>query len=226
MLLDETTSALDPEMVGGVLDVIRSIADASKRSDLTIFSLHTHEGVNENWYSSQPPEFIEKIAHDVIDAGADVVVGHGAHFLRGVEIYHGKPIFYNLGSLLMEFEAGESIIAPEMYEAYGYGADSRPSDLHSNRAKDKNGNFIGFNAERRFSENCLLQIDRNEDGSVAYGLIPIDLTMENERVLERGLPKIASTEVAEQIAEHMTAYSAPYGTKLTYDRESGLIRID
>ncbi len=37
----------------------------------------------------------------------------------------------------MEFEAGESIIAPEMYEAYGYGADSRPSDLHSNRAKDK-----------------------------------------------------------------------------------------
>lgn len=140
-------------------------------------------------------------------------------------IYHGKPIFYNLGSLLMEFEAGESIIAPEMYEAYDYGADSRPSDLHSNRAKDKNGNFIGFNAERRFPENCLLQIDRNEEGSVAYGLIPIDLTMENERVLERGLPKIASTEVAEQIAEHMTAYSAPYGTKLTYDKESGLIRI-
>ena len=207
-------------------EVLKSVADASKRSDLTIFSLHTHEGVNENWYSSQPPEFIEKIAHDAIDAGADVVVGHGAHFLRGVEIYHGKPIFYNLGSLLMEFEAGESIIAPEMYEAYGYGTDSRPSDLHSNRAKDKNGNFIGFNAERRFSENCLLQIDRNEDGSVAYGLIPIDLTMENERVLERGLPKIASTEVAEQIAEHMTAYSAPYGTKLTYDRESGLIRID
>ena len=188
MLLDETTSALDPEMVGGVLDVIRSIADASKRSDLTIFSLHTHEGVNENWYSSQPPEFIEKIAHNAIDAG-------------------------------------ESIIAPEMYEAYGYGADSRPSDLHSNRAKDKNGNFIGFSAERRFSENCLLQIDRNEDGSVAYGLIPIDLTMENERVQERGLPKIASTEVAAQIAEHMTDYSAPYGTKLTYDKESGLIRI-
>ena len=112
-----------------------------------------------------------------------------------------------------------------MYEAYGYGADSRPSNLHSNRAKDKNSNFISFNAERRFSENCLLQIDRNEDGSVAYCLIPIDLTMENERVLEHGLPKIASTEVAEQIAEHMTAYSALYGTKLTYDKKSGLIRV-
>ena len=31
----------------------------------------------------------------------------------------------------MEFEAGESIIAPEMYESYGYDIDSRPSDLHS-----------------------------------------------------------------------------------------------
>ena len=45
--------------------------------------------------------------------------------------------------------------------------------------------------------------------------------MENERVLEHGLPKIASTEVA----EHMTAYSALYGTKLTYDKKSGLIRV-
>lgn len=49
--------------------------------------------------------------------------------------------------------------------------------------------------------------------------------MENERVLEHGLSKIASTEVAEQIAEHMTAYSALYGTKLTYDKKSGLIRV-
>ncbi len=49
--------------------------------------------------------------------------------------------------------------------------------------------------------------------------------MENERALERGLPKIASIEVAELIIEHMTAYSALYGTKLTYDKESGLICI-
>lgn len=205
-------------------EVLKSISDASKRSDLTIFSLHTHEGLNENWYASRPPEFIEKIAREAIDAGADVVVGHGAHFLRGVEIYHGKPIFYNLGSLLMEFEAGESIIAPEMYESYGYDVDSRPSDLHSNRAKDKNGNFIGFNAERRFSENCLLQIDQTEKG-ISFGLLPIDLCMEADRVLDRGLPRIASPKVARMIAANLTAYSEPYGTKLVYDETDGLIHI-
>lgn len=67
----------------------------------------------------------------------------------------------------MEFEAGESIIAPEMYESYGYSIDSRPSDLHANRAKDRDGNFIGFNAERRFSENCLVQFDL-EDGELSF----------------------------------------------------------
>lgn len=206
-------------------EVLKSVTDASKRSDLTIFSLHTHEGLNENWYAAEPPEFVEKIAHDAIDAGADVVVGHGAHFLRGVEVYKGKPIFYNIGSILMEFEAGESIIAPEMYEAYGYAVDSRPSDLHTHRAKDKDGNFIGFNAERRFSENCLLQIDMDENGKFTYGLLPIDLCMNSEKPLHRGLPRVADTKTAHEIAEHMTEYSVAYGTKLEYDEKDGMIHI-
>ena len=39
-----------------------------------------------------------EIAHAAIDAGADVVVGHGPHYSCAVEIYRGKPIFYGLGS--------------------------------------------------------------------------------------------------------------------------------
>ena len=203
-------------------EILKSIRDASRRSDLTLFSLHTHEGVAENWYAQQPAEFIEKIARDAIDAGADAVIGHGAHFLRGVEIYRGRPIFYNLGSLLMEFEAGESIIAPEMYESYGYSIDSRPSDLHSNRAKDSEGNFIGFNAERRFSENCLVQFDL-ENGELSFSLIPLDLGMDRENPLQRGLPYPASAETARQIAENLTEYSRRYGTEFVYDEKKDRI---
>jgi poly-gamma-glutamate capsule biosynthesis protein CapA/YwtB (metallophosphatase superfamily) len=39
-----------------------------------------------------------EIAHAAIDAGADVVVGHGPHYACAVETYRGKPIFYGLGS--------------------------------------------------------------------------------------------------------------------------------
>ncbi len=39
-----------------------------------------------------------EIAHAAIDAGADIVIGHGPHYSLPVELYRGKPIFYGLGS--------------------------------------------------------------------------------------------------------------------------------
>lgn len=39
-------------------------------------------------------------AHAVIDAGADLVLGHGPHVLRGLEVYEGRLIAYSLGSFV------------------------------------------------------------------------------------------------------------------------------
>lgn len=39
----------------------------------------------------------KQIAHAAIDAGADIVMGHGVHAITPIEIYKGKPIFYGLG---------------------------------------------------------------------------------------------------------------------------------
>ena len=36
----------------------------------------------------------------MIDAGADAVIGHGPHVLRGIEFYRGRPIVYSLGNFL------------------------------------------------------------------------------------------------------------------------------
>jgi poly-gamma-glutamate capsule biosynthesis protein CapA/YwtB (metallophosphatase superfamily) len=43
-------------------------------------------------------QYMTDIAHAAIDAGADIVIGHGPHYSLPVEIYRGKPIFYGLGS--------------------------------------------------------------------------------------------------------------------------------
>jgi hypothetical protein len=43
-------------------------------------------------------QYMREIGHAAIDAGADLVIGHGPHFSLPVEIYQGKPIFYGLGS--------------------------------------------------------------------------------------------------------------------------------
>ena len=41
---------------------------------------------------------VYKFAHSVIDAGADVVLGHGPHVTRAVEVYNGKFIAYSMGN--------------------------------------------------------------------------------------------------------------------------------
>ncbi|WP_455811319.1 CapA family protein [Pseudomonas graminis] len=202
-----------------------SVRDAANRSDFTLVSLHTHEGEKDSWYSPDAPEFVESFAHRAVDAGADAVVCHGAHFMRGVEVYNGKPIFYNLGSLLMEFEAGESIIGPEMYEAYGHPANARPSDLHRARAKNQAGEFTGFNAEDRFSQNAVAVFD-TENGQTQVRLLPLDLGMNRERVLDRGLPQIVSHQQGHEIAALLTRLSARYGTQLRYQESDGLIVIN
>jgi poly-gamma-glutamate synthesis protein (capsule biosynthesis protein) len=43
-------------------------------------------------------EYMREIARAAIDAGADVVVGHGPHFVLPVEVYRGRPIFYGMGN--------------------------------------------------------------------------------------------------------------------------------
>ena len=43
-------------------------------------------------------DYMTEIAHAAIDAGADVVIGHGPHYSLPVEVYRGRPIFYGLGS--------------------------------------------------------------------------------------------------------------------------------
>lgn len=43
-----------------------------------------------------------RMAHNWIDAGADLVVGSHPHVIQDAEIYNGKPIIYNLGNLLFD----------------------------------------------------------------------------------------------------------------------------
>ena len=62
-----------------------------KLADIVVCS--THWGLHQDVLDYMP-----EIAHAAIDAGADVVVGHGPHYSLPVEIYKGKPIYYGLGS--------------------------------------------------------------------------------------------------------------------------------
>ena len=41
-------------------------------------------------------------AHRIIDAGADIIVGHHTHTLQTIEEYKGKPIYYSIGNFIFD----------------------------------------------------------------------------------------------------------------------------
>jgi len=67
------------------------VAALKAKSDIVIASCHW--GVDQTVF-----KYMREIAHTAIDAGADIVFGHGPHFSLPVESYRGKPIYYGLGS--------------------------------------------------------------------------------------------------------------------------------
>lgn len=206
--------------------ILANIGDAANRADCVLFSLHTHEGTTENWYSPHAASFVEEMARKAIDAGATAVLGHGAHMVRGIEIYKGRPIFYNLGSLLMEFEAGEQLMTPEMYDGFGFSpaANPLPSHMHMSRVRDSGGQKIGFYGDRKFSKGFVAACDFDENG-VAVKLIPLDLDLNRSRPAERGLPACASPEVGREIASEIARMSERYGTRVLYNEADGTISI-
>ena len=79
-------------------DAKKQIEDArGNGSDLIVVCLHFG-----NEYSLSPNEDQQKIAHELIDYGADVVIGTHPHVAQGIEMYNGKPICYSLGNFMFD----------------------------------------------------------------------------------------------------------------------------
>lgn len=49
------------------------------------------------------PQYCLEMAHGVIDAGADIVLGAHTHILKGIEIYKGKAVYYSTGNFVLDF---------------------------------------------------------------------------------------------------------------------------
>jgi poly-gamma-glutamate synthesis protein (capsule biosynthesis protein) len=72
------------------------IANAKKQVDVLVMSFH--------WGTEYSPANAhqESLAHQAVDAGADIIVGSHPHVMERIETYKGKPIFYSLGDFIFD----------------------------------------------------------------------------------------------------------------------------
>lgn len=95
------TLEVKPEQPGVVRLDESQLANAIKalkgKADIIIVSLH--------WgteFSDYPTEEQRRIAHGLVDAGANLIIGHHPHCLQGVEVYKGSIIAYSLGNFVYD----------------------------------------------------------------------------------------------------------------------------
>jgi poly-gamma-glutamate synthesis protein (capsule biosynthesis protein) len=66
--------------------------------DLLVASLHW----GPNWVT-EPSQTQRRFAHWLVDRGVDLVHGHSAHVIQGVEVYRGRPIIYDAGDFVDDY---------------------------------------------------------------------------------------------------------------------------
>lgn len=93
-------SAYDPSRL------LAAVKDA--RAECDFLCVYVHWGIER---STTPEEYQVTLAHALIDAGADAVIGAHPHVLQGVEFYNGKPIFYSLGNFIFYQNIEQTAIA-------------------------------------------------------------------------------------------------------------------
>lgn len=84
------------------------VAQASKSADMVIVTVHMGAEGNSALHTKNKDEMFYsenrgnpvRFAHAMIDKGADLVLGHGPHVPRALELYKGRLIAYSLGNFM------------------------------------------------------------------------------------------------------------------------------
>jgi len=192
--------------------ILQSIREARRHADLVIVYQHNHvfgnhsfatiftEGMEERLV---PNDWLRKWTHAEVDAGADIVVMHGAPLLHGVEIYRGRPIFYDLGNFIYNVPPTLTYIDEPM---------NWESAVAYVRFQGKNLQSISF---RPIALN-----------NVGEGQPDIHNEYTNNQFLDtRGLPSPVTGARAGYILQRLADASKPFGTKVEVKGDTAEIKL-
>lgn len=191
-----------------------AIRNAKQYADFAAFTMHIHENRFAFQAYSQdhyPPDYVTEIARAAIDNGADMFFGHGNHTMQGIEIYKGRPIFYNPGNLAVQrFGSDDSPPNP------GNVTNIEAGEL-SNRWLQQYDNLVAYVAQTHYRDGKLAEIR----------IYPVDLGVDASKVpwSRSSIPQTPSPALARRILTDLQTFSDPFGTKIEISGNIGIIRI-
>ncbi len=216
--LNESTTLLPPEPGNqpnpeDKQRILQSIREARQHADLVIVYEHNHVFLNRPFgdlFEEELPErlapadWLKKWTHEEVDAGADIIVMHGAPLIHGVEIYRNRPIFYDLGNFIFNVPpTNVRLEEPIIWQSVVAHVE-----------------FQGKNLQAiTFQPIVMNKIGRGEP----------DLQDEHTNNLflqTRGIPKLAEGDQARYILERLADTSRPFGTKVEVKGDTAAIKLN
>jgi hypothetical protein len=192
---------------------ILDIRNAKEFADFVMFHMHDHH----NNYSFQhytldnyPVDYMQPFLHKLIDNGLDMYVGSGNHTMQGIEIYKGRPIFYNLGNLGRDTNRTHANLP-------GGGSMTATERLEQGR------NPVSWN---NISNTAYIAHSTYKDGRlVEIRLYPVDIGLGERPWSREHIPLTPTAERAQLILKRLQKFSEPFGTKISIENNIGIIRV-
>lgn len=192
---------------------LKAVRDAKLQADLVIVSIHGHQFKDGNKYNT--PDFVSQFAKQAIDAGADIVVLHGPHLMRGIEEYNGGLIFHGLGNFILQHESMKWL-PEEQYNKLSIGRDDVDgvADFFNRRS---NGGKKGLKADPTSWYSFVPSVSFDEE-TLSTILYPIEITTGKNY----GLPFLSDNiEILEKLRELSKAFG--YDFEIDKEKKVGIL---
>jgi poly-gamma-glutamate capsule biosynthesis protein CapA/YwtB (metallophosphatase superfamily) len=188
-------------------DMAADIAAVREPDTLVVVALH--KGITHR--PAELARYERPLTHAAIDAGADVVVGHHAHIVRGIELYRNRPIYHGLGNGVVVTHA------------------LSPGQDHAARAEwvERRKRMFGFEPDPAYTlapfhpeavNGMIGAVRWLSSGKLDIGYYPVFFEAP-------GRPILATTAQAAEIAQYIERIGVQAGLPLMPMEEDGLRRV-
>jgi poly-gamma-glutamate capsule biosynthesis protein CapA/YwtB (metallophosphatase superfamily) len=188
------------------------LADIEKlRRGVDVLIVALHKGIGHT--PAVLAMYERPLAKAAIDAGADIVVGHHAHILRGIEIYKNRPIYHGLGNFVT------------VTRALNMEANASPKRAEWARRRQE---LFGFEPDPDYptypfhpeARNAMIAVcEISADGIRKAGFIPC-------RVNPEGQPEICSGDArGRAVASYIEQITRKAALHTKFEWDGGMVRI-
>jgi poly-gamma-glutamate synthesis protein (capsule biosynthesis protein) len=201
----------DPDSLDAMAADIAALA-----SEVDIVVVGMHKGVGHT--PAVLAMYERPVAHAAIDAGANLVVAHHPHIMRGIEVYRGSPIYHGLGNFVTvthalspggNESAERAAWAKRRVELYGFEPDP---DMP----------FYPFHPESRHTAIAACRFDRDEAGAarlVSAGYLPCWID-------DKGRPTpVARADGGERVASYIEQITRAVGLRTGFAWDGDVVTV-